>query len=59
METSSAILDSDMQTIKEQLNEVMTAVGMQNCKIDMFKDSNDKKTSIEKYVLKVFFYNYI
>lgn len=55
METSSAILDSDMQTIKEQLNEVMTAVGMQNCKIDMFKDSNDKKTSIEKYVLKVFF----
>lgn len=50
METSNLML-GDMNTIEEKLNEVMTAVGLGSCKIDMQLESDViKRTHSEMYV---------
>lgn len=50
METSNGVL-VDMETIEEKLNEVMTAVGLRPCPIDMQLESDViKRTHSEMYV---------
>jgi len=50
MNTSNLML-GDMNTIEEKLNEVMTAVGLGSCKIDMQLESDVvKRTHSEMYV---------
>lgn len=50
MDTSNGMLGG-MSTIEEKLNEVMTAVGLGSCKIDMQHESDIiKRTHSEMYV---------
>lgn len=48
MDTSNGVL-TDMETLEEKLNEVMTAVGLGSCKTDMHQDVI-KRTHSEMYV---------